>query len=116
MADKFVFEFDVEQEDGDTITIIKSFNVVATNKNLERIKKEIDQGQYSDFIDILDNLEGEYGVHDVSFSLGAEFLGLCTYEVKADMIDELMGKWKKFFEDQEFVIGEISSHIVSDDD
>lgn len=115
MNDKFVFEFAAENDDGSDIVITKSFNVIATTKKLQELKKDIDMGRCQVFNDKVEELEDDYGIHDVSFDPTDSFYGFTTYEVELDLIEELINQWKEFFIEKGFEIGHIQTNIIEED-
>lgn len=66
----------------------------------------IDQGADKKFNEFLSDMEGEYGVHDVSFG-DTEFYGFTSYEVVPNRYDDLLNQWREFFSKRGFHVSDV---------
>ena len=66
---------------------------------------------------VVDNFESQYGVHDWATSPDdrVDAIGLCSYEVKKDKIDELMEGWRQHFIDKGHEVTEVVNYIPNDE-
>lgn len=109
---EFYFSLDEENDEGAFKFEKHTFNVIAVDEAGEQIKYDIDCGEDDDFEDKCEELESDYGVHDVGFSPDTQFYGFTTYEVEEENIAELVDKWKVYFESRGF---NVTDHKVVKD-
>lgn len=108
---EFEFYFTLDVDDEHYIHFCKhTFDVVASDSTGEQTKRLISDGEHDQFNDFCSDTEFDYGVHDVSFNPSTQFYGFTSYEVDLESIDELVGKWKHFFESLGLTV---SNHIIT---
>lgn len=100
VKDEFMFYFSLDEENDEGAYKFEkhTFDVVAVDQQGAQRKNDIDVGQDADFENKREELESDYGVHDVEFTPATQFYGFTTYEVEENDISELIEKWKAFFE------------------
>ena len=97
------FTFNFYNEDTEQSTMLR-FNISGSEELYKNFYKNIYEQYYDE---VVSDLEGEYGVHDVSGHLG-DLEGFISYEVEPDMYMECMQKHHTWFkENSRFHIGEI---------
>lgn len=108
MPNKFVFAFILEDEDvedgSNDKEIAYRFFINGDEAKMKQIAEQFGEGE----LDIVADLEAEYGVHDVSMRPHEEFMGFSTYEVPEDKVTELMNRWRDWFISQGLTATEVS--------
>ena len=93
--DKGVFYFDFSFDDVDDndeyLYVVYGFTFSGKEISIE------DEFESDSWIDIVEKLESEYGIHDWSSKPNDNVyaIGYTTYEVEEDKVLELMNKWRE---------------------
>lgn len=99
-----IFTFDFYNESTEIVTVY-SFEIYNKSTNNERILEEIDRGECQAFDDFVVEMEGDFGVHDVSFHPDMVFHGFTTYEVDPKQYVTVIEAWRNFFISLGFDVG-----------
>lgn len=100
----FVFDCYNEIEEKSTVY---SFVISPNTQEQLNFLNQIDGGYSDEFDEFVELMESGYGVHDVSFNPDIEFYGFTSYEVPADEEEELIRRWRVFFELRGFTLSDV---------
>lgn len=106
----FTFTFayqdpDVEYDDDEEPLLSQYSFAVEVNENYFKNYRE-------DFSNQCAKLESEYGVHDVHAS-PSDLEGFMSYEVSPKKQLELVTKWRDWYQNNSYNVGEISHKLVN---